>query len=69
MPFPENDGRIVTALVAPPSSADTTPEDAEAEMAAQCAAYEELRRLSDGGESAHGTDYPDGPLLPGGCPW
>ena len=69
MPLPENDRRIGTAPVIPPSSADTTPEDTEAEMAAQCAAYEELRRLCDGGESVYGTDYADGPLAPAGCPW
>ena len=69
MPLPENDRRSDNAPVTLPSSADTTPEDTEAEMAAQCAAYEELRRLSDGGESVHGTDYADGPLAPAGCPW
>ena len=68
MPPSEDDGRSHNAPVATPSSADTTPEEAEAEMEALCAAYE-ARALREEGECLAGCDSPDGPLSPTGCHW
>ena len=52
-----------------PSTADTTPAEVEAEMAALCAAYEAQQRLYGDGECLAGCDTSDGPLSPTGCPW
>ena len=68
MPPSQNDGRSHNAPVANPSSADTTPEEAEAELEALCAAYE-AQALREEGECRNGCDSPDGPLSPTGCRW
>lgn len=64
----QDDGRSHNAPVVPPSSADTMPEEAEAEMDALCAAYE-AQALREEGECCNGCDCPEGALLPTGCRW
>ena len=64
----QDDGRSCHESVATPSSADTTPEEAEAEMEALCATYEAQARREEG-ECRNGCDHPDGPLSPTGCRW
>ena len=67
---PSKDEEHVRSMPAvTPSTADTTHEEAEAEMAALCAAYEAQQRLDGDGECLAGCDSPDGPLSPTGCPW
>ena len=68
MPPSQDAGRNRNAPVSTPSSADTMPEEAEAEMEALCAAYE-AHALMDEGECRNGCDSPDGPLSPTGCRW
>ena len=68
MPPSEDDGHMQTVPVATPSSADTTPEETEAELEALCAAYE-AQALREEGECRNGCDSPDGPLSPTGCRW
>ena len=68
MPPSHEDGRSRHAPGATPSSADTTPQETEAEMDALCAAYE-AHTLREEGECRNGCDHPDGPLSPTGCRW
>ena len=68
MPPSEDDGRSHNAPGATPSSADTTPKEAEAEQEALCAAYE-AQALLEEGECRNGCDHSDGSLSPTGCHW
>lgn len=64
----KDDGRSCHAPVVTPSSADTTHEEAEAEMEALCATYE-AQALLEEGECLAGCDHSDGSLSPTGCRW
>ena len=63
-----NDGHRQTTPALMPSSADTTPEEAEAELHALCAAYE-AQALLEASECRSGCDHSDAALSPTGCRW